>query len=274
MFAKAEFVAVSDIHMRHADDDRGQVLLDVIDACAEARVPCFALLGDIFDFCLGSGAYFREKFARIGERLESLAARGTRVFFVEGNHEFNMAGMGWRGVEFVSETPARRGHAWTSPSGARLVMTHGDLFNAPASYLAFRSLIKAAPTLTAVSMVPGKLMDAYALGHAKVSRSRDPYRTLDESAIFEDARKFALEQSADHLLFGHFHMPWAVPVARTGDQLMLCMDSWDKPNLLLFDGREFHRGFSSGPGRPLEFYPALGKSLRGDRTQSSDLIPR
>lgn len=259
MFSKAEFVAVSDIHLQHAGDDRSRVLTDIIDACSAARVPCFAMLGDIFDFCLGGGAYFREKFAPIGERLESLAASGTRVLFVEGNHEFNMDAMRWRGVEVMSETETRRGLAWQSDSGSRIVMTHGDLFHAPASYLAFRKLIKSAPALLAVSMVPGAFMDAYALRHAKISRSRDPYRTLDENAILEDARKFAVAQNADHLLFGHFHMPWAVPFGNgnEGQGLMLCMDSWDKPNLLLFDGQQFHRGFSAGPGQPLSFSPAL-----------------
>jgi len=271
MFSKAEFVAVSDIHLQHAGDDRSRVLVDIIDACTAAKVPCFALLGDIFDFCLGGGAYFRKKFSTIGERLESLAAGGTRVLFVEGNHEFKMNAMGWRGVEVVSETESRRGLAWRSASGARIVMTHGDLFHAPAAYLAFRRLIKSTPTLMAVSMVPGFLMDAYALRHAKVSRSRDPYRTLDEAAILDDARKFAVAQNADHLLFGHFHMPWTVPIGaerrHQRESLMLCMNSWDKPNLLLFDGEGFHRGFCSGPGQPLVFSPA-----RADH--NSDLIPR
>ncbi len=269
MFTKAEFVAVSDIHLERPTDVRGQVLIEVIDACAAARVECFALIGDIFDFCLGNTRYFQKKFAPISQRLEALAAGGTRVIFIEGNHEFNMAGMGWRGVEVISESNANPGKIWQSKSGKKILMTHGDLFQAPRAYLAFRRAIKSRVFLSAISAVPGAALDAYALRHAKVSRSRDPYRTLDDAAILGDARKFAVAQNADHLLFGHFHMPWAVPIdigvaagnrnnlenpVNPGNQaLILCMDSWDKPNVLVFDGQEFHRGFTSGPKQPFGF---------------------
>ncbi len=262
MFTKAEFVAVSDIHLNHTSDERGQVLLEVIDACIASRVSCFALLGDIFDFCLGGTSYFLKKFAAVGDRLEALAANGTRVVFIEGNHEFDLAKMGWRGVEVVSESETERGLTWRTSSGKKIVMTHGDLFYAPASYLTFRKLIKSRPSLFAVSMVPGPLMDAYALRHARVSRSRDPYRVINEGAILNDARKFAAEKDADHLLFGHFHIPWTEPLqSGSREGLMLCMNSWDKPNVLIFDGKEFHRGFAGRPGKPMDFSPALRAQL-------------
>ncbi len=261
MFTNAEFVAVSDIHLEHPGDDRGQVLLEVIDACISANVQCFALLGDIFDFCLGGTDYFSKKFAAIGERLEALAASGTRVIFIEGNHEFDLAKMRWRGIEVVSESERERGMKWRSASGKEILMTHGDLFYAPNSYLTFRKLIKSRPSLFAVSMIPGPLMDAYALRHARASRSRDPYRIINERAILDDARKFALEKAADHLLFGHFHIPWAEALrTETSDEtstgLMLCMNSWDKPNVLVFDGKQFYRGFAAGPGQAMAFSPA------------------
>ena len=262
MFTNAEFVAVSDIHLEHPGDDRGRVLLEVIDACISSNVQCFALLGDIFDFCLGGTGYFSKKFAAVGERLEALAASGTRVVFIEGNHEFALAKMGWRGVEVVSESERERGMTWRSASGKKILMTHGDLFYAPDTYLAFRKLIKSRPSLFAVSMIPGLLMDAYALRHARASRSRDPYRIINESAILEDARKFAGEKEADHLLFGHFHIPWAEPLRDkngegSSDSLLLCMNSWDKPNVLIFDGKNFHRGFGTAPGKPMAFSPAF-----------------
>jgi UDP-2,3-diacylglucosamine hydrolase len=257
MLTKAEIVAVSDIHIRHPSDDRCALLIDLIRQCADVRVPCFALLGDIFDFCLGGGSYFRSKFQEVGAALEQLAANGTHVIFIEGNHEFSMADMNWQGVQFVSETSGNLGHVWTSPSGKRIGMSHGDLFNAPDSYLWFRKLIKSKATLYGVSKLPGVLMDTYALNHARASRSRDPYRRLDESEIFSDADNLAASHDADHMLFGHFHRPWTVPLrtisGRRENGLMLCMPSWDRPNLLVYDGENFHRAFLRKPGSIPDF---------------------
>lgn len=247
MFDKSELIAVSDIHLQRADDSRARLLLEVIDAAAQARTPCFALLGDIFDFCLGSQKYFHGKFRPLWERLENLAARGTRVIFVEGNHEFKLDAGRWRGIEVISETNTDRGIIWQARGGKKILLTHGDLFNAPREYLAFRALIKSQPTLFAASLVPGRLIDAYALQHARISRSRDDYRTLDDAAILGAAAELARQQAVDHLIFGHFHRPWAVPVdANDPARLVLCMDSWDKPNLLMFDGEKFSRGFFRG----------------------------
>lgn len=265
MFTKAEIVAVSDIHIRHPADVRSKILVNLINQCAAAQVPCFALLGDIFDFCLGDGSYFQKKYREIGTALESLAASGTHVVFIEGNHEFNMVAMQWQGVNFVSETMSSMGHTWISPSGKRIVMSHGDFFHAPDAYLWFRKLIKSKATLYGVSKLPGIVMDTYALNHARASRSRDQYRTIDETKILGDAAKLALTHDADYLLFGHFHRPWAEPIVSTGgnapgDRLMLCMPSWEQPNLLLFDGNQFHRAFLSEDKSPLEFSPAQSGS--------------
>jgi UDP-2,3-diacylglucosamine pyrophosphatase LpxH len=164
---------------------------------------------------------------------------------------------GWRGVEVVCETINERGLVWQSESGARILLTHGDLFNAPRAYLAFRTLIKAKPTLMAASFVPGMMMDAYALQHAKASRARDPYRTLDDAAILGDARAFARSKNVDHLIFGHFHRPWAVPInGGNQDQLVMCMDSWDVPNALIYDGKSFHRAFLGDNAHVVAVTPA------------------
>jgi UDP-2,3-diacylglucosamine hydrolase len=247
MFNKSEMIAVSDIHLQNMDDSRTRLLLEVIDAATAASTPCFALLGDIFDFCLGSQRYFHSKFRPLWERLETLAAGGTRVIFVEGNHEFKLNAGGWRGIEVVSETSTERGIVWRASSGTKILLTHGDLFNAPREYIAFRALIKSNPTLLAASLVPGRLIDAYALQHARISRSMDDSRTLDDAAILGAASELARQRAVDHVIFGHFHRPWAVPIQSDDPtRLALCMDSWDKPNLLMFDGKRFSRAFFGG----------------------------
>ena len=59
------------------------------------------LVGDIFDFCLGSSTYYKKKFANIGIALSDLATRGTKVIFIQGNHEVAIDFLDWKNIEFI-----------------------------------------------------------------------------------------------------------------------------------------------------------------------------
>jgi UDP-2,3-diacylglucosamine hydrolase len=115
-------VLVSDVHLQKMTDPRGALLLDLIGRIDPARTGTFVLNGDIFDFCFGDSGYYRAKYRPLGAALERLAAAGTRVVFIEGNHEFWMDAVGWRGVEIHKE----KNVCLELGAGARVRITHGD----------------------------------------------------------------------------------------------------------------------------------------------------
>ena len=249
----AALVLASDIHLRTADDERAQLLLDVLRRLAPS-VECLVLNGDIFDFCFGGSAYFRNKFAVLGAALQEVARRGTRVVFVEGNHEFHLDRLGWPDIEIVRE----RDVVVTLKSGERIKVTHGDLIKDDILYRIFRGLVKSRFAAFCARWIPGALLDGYALGHAKVSRAQDRYRRLDHGAILAAADCWLADATYDHGVIGHFHVPYAEK-RRGGIGLVVGVDCWDVPNLLVYQDGGFARIFLAGPGEP--FTPSPLESI-------------
>ena len=270
MEIRSELVVASDIHLRQADDPRSRQLLRLIESLRSPEVRHFVLLGDIFDFCLGSSNYFKSKFKWLGDALSALAARGTQVWFFEGNHEFNMEKIGWQGVQIISE-PYR---VISLKSGKRVALSHGDLMYSSWDYRVFRALVKSGTAKQAARFIPGKLIELYAFGHATVSRGRDEYRKLDHAALLTSAEKWIRQAACDVGIFGHFHVPYAetATTGGPGTVRIYSMDCWDKPNVLLCDGDRFERGFFREDGKFERIEPVSFRGLI--ETQKSVSMPR
>lgn len=243
---RAELVVVSDVHLRTIDDARSLLLRDALLRLSPA-VEHLVLNGDIFDFCSGDAPYYRAKFAALGEDLATIAARGTRVTFVEGNHEIGMRQVGWPGVDVVDD----RDLLVTLKSGVRIKVCHGDLIIEDPWYRAFRGLIKSRVGTAIARTVPGSWIDAYAMKHATISRSQDKYRTLDHGRILAAFDRWLADGGCDHGIIGHFHVPYAEP-RPGGVGCMMSVESWDRPNLLLFGDGRFARAFPRSVGERIE----------------------
>jgi UDP-2,3-diacylglucosamine hydrolase len=246
---EAPLVVASDVHLRTLEDRRGELLVDALGRLGRG-VEWLVLNGDVFDFCFGGSRYFRRKFAGLGAILEAIATRGTRVVFVEGNHEFHLDEIGWRGVEVVD-----RPIVATLRDGTRVKIAHGDLVLDDPWYRAFRGLIKSRFIRTGASLLPGSWLDGYSLRHAAVSRSRDKYRTLDHARILGAFNRWLRDEEAQHGVIGHFHVPYAER-RELGDGLLLSVESWDNPNLLVYGDGRFQRIHLAAPGVPFRAEPA------------------
>lgn len=233
----AELVVVSDIHLGHCADERGQYLLNTIHQLVKSDVRTFVMLGDIFDFTLGSSGYYRRKFAPIGAALTRLAASGTRVLFFEGNHEFNMPRFGWDGVEIIEEGD----RLIELGDGTRVLMTHGDMLYPSKVYAAFRHVVKSRLVKEVASLFPGTFLDKMTLKSAQISRAQDDSRTMNHRGLLETANRWLAGSDAQHGIFGHFHVPYAEPREDAKGKI-LSLDCWDKPNLLIYTEKEFWRG--------------------------------
>ena len=228
--------------MKSLEDARGRTLLAALDSIAVAKVATLVLLGDIFDFCLGSNRYFRRKFAPVGERLTRIATTGTRVIFFEGNHEFDLAGFGWDGVEFVGGGDLQLDIG----NGERALLAHGDMIYSSNVYKSFRWLVKSRPVKKAASTLPGNWVESFALKNSDASRAYDRFREIDHGAILGAARTWLAGRGCQHGIFGHFHVPYAEP---HGHGTIMSLDCWDKPNLLVQRPEGFARIFLDGDSR-------------------------
>ena len=254
----AELILASDIHLGRVDDVRGRLLLDVIARIDPTSTEAFVLNGDVFDFCFGESAFYREKFRALGDALSGLAAKGVRVIFVEGNHEFHMTRVGWQGVEII----AVRDFILTLKSGARIVIMHGDLLADDPWYRRFRALVKSRFAATLAKLIPGALFDALTMKYARHSRSQDEYRTLDHGRILAAFERWLTAGGFRDGIIGHFHVPYAE--RRSGGGQMMSVDCWDKPNLLLYRDGKFERVLLEREGAPFLAAPAASVLKQGN----------
>ncbi len=235
---KASLIVVSDIHLHHCDDVRALNLLTLVNRLEKLDLEYFVLLGDIFDFGLGSSKFYRRKFAPIGQALTALAQSGTKVIFFEGNHEFNLKRFGWKDVRVIESGD----HILHLQDGAKIKLAHGDMIYPSKVYAAFRQMVKSAPVKEIASLVPGRLLDRLTLKSAEISRAQDDTRKMDHLGLIETANAWLNRDDCHHGIFGHFHVPYAEP-RQNGVGKILSLDCWDKPNFLLYNEGEFYRGF-------------------------------
>ncbi len=233
----AALVVVSDIHLQSPEDMRGRLLLRLLEDIAAEPPEYLVLLGDIFDFCLGSHPFFQRKFAAIGEALSRVAAAGTKVLFIEGNHEFRMIDLPWPGVDVIENGT----YTIALKSGVKVQMAHGDMIYSHRRYKAFRRLVKSSLVTGIARYLPGPWMDRLATTGSEVSRSADQYRTIQHDHILGAVDRWLENGAGDYGIFGHFHVPYAEP--RRDGRLggVYSVECWDKPNVLAFRQGAFFR---------------------------------
>lgn len=230
---------VSDIHLNHPEDDRSRLLLDLLEGARLSEVEYLVLMGDIFDFCLGSHPYFQKKFSLIGKALERVAASGTQVIYLEGNHEFKLASLPWKGVQVISEGT----YTIRLKSGETVQMAHGDLIYSHNMYRAFRRLVKS-PLVTGIArFLPGAWMDQLATKGSEVSRAQDQYRQIEHDRILGAVDQWLENGAGDFGIFGHFHVPYAEPRRDGKAGGLFSVESWNRPNVLALREGRFYRYF-------------------------------
>ncbi len=247
----APLLVVSDIHLNHAEDNRSQLLLNLLKGASQSEVEYLVLMGDIFDFCLGSHPYFQRKFSPIGKALEQVVESGTQVIYLEGNHEFKLASLPWKGVQVISEGT----HTIRLKSGDTVQMAHGDLIYSHNMYRAFRQVVKS-PLVTGIArLLPGAWMDKLATKSSEVSRAQDQYRAIEHDKILGAVDAWLEGGTGDYGIFGHFHVPYAEPRRDKRKGGLYSVESWDRPNVLAFRDGRFYRYYFD-PRREQAWEPA------------------
>lgn len=231
-------IIVSDCHLTNPNDQRTRSFLNLCQQAESSDAEYFLLLGDIFDFILGSKKYYQQKYEIIGKALEKVAKTGTKVIYLEGNHEADIVHLPWKGITFVSEGT----HFIKLKDGIKLQMAHGDLIYSDLAYRRFRAVVKSKAFRGAVRLLPGKQIDKLFLKSSEISRSQDNYRSFNHKALFDALDQWLNEGQSDYGLFGHFHLPYAEKAVKSAGELF-SVESWDNPNVLTLEQDGFFRYF-------------------------------
>ncbi len=227
-------VFMSDLHLRSAADPTSKLLLTLLTYLRRYELHTLALLGDVFDFCLGNHQYFHRKFAFCAEALQGCAAQ---VLLLEGNHEFHLAANNWLPAEISTAFD----YCLPLPDGGSVQLTHGDLLLPERSYRLVRYLLKARTTGLLAARLPGKLLDTISAKVAALSRRHSTAHDCDTRRVQHYAAAWIDRSPAQTGIFGHFHLPLAC--RSPYGKLLLGLDAWTVPNFLIYNAGKFYRAY-------------------------------
>ncbi len=168
------------------------------------------LLGDLFQVWVGERRYETPEIRAVVAALESLAAAGLRLDYIEGNRDFFLAGSPYAALfaSVGSEVAFATG-------GRRYLAVHGDGLNErDRQYRFWRWLSKSRPSRWAMRRLPGWLAGwTVHRVERELAQTNFEHKTrVPDEAIRRYARR-RLAEGHDVLLLGHYHQErrWDLP---------------------------------------------------------------
>lgn len=198
-------IFLADAHLHDPADLNYRLLLRFLDEL-QGQVDILCILGDLFDFRVGLPALPFSEQEPVLEALARLSRAGTRLIYLEGNHDFHL------GAGFAARIGAE---LYTRPvvveiQAKRLLLCHGDLIN-PADWryrLLYLTLHNRAAAL-AGRMLPAVLVQGLRRRLQHTSRSRYSRNRVrwDSQEIITAYGNSVRQQGYDAVVLGHFHQP-------------------------------------------------------------------
>ena len=227
-------VIMSDLHLHTATDPTSRLFVAVLTQLRRYELHALALLGDVFDFCLGNHRYFQQKFSFCAPALHHCA---QRVLLLEGNHEFHLTHGKWLPAEIHTSFD----YCLSLPDGNSIQLTHGDLLLPDRAYRLLRLMLKARLSGQLAACLPGPMLDRLSARVAALSRRRSHNQECDTQRVQHYAAAWIDACGASTGIFGHFHLPL---VCRSPQgKLLLGLDAWTRPNFLLYSAGKFYRAY-------------------------------
>jgi UDP-2,3-diacylglucosamine hydrolase len=204
-------VVVSDVHMRHPEDERTKLFCNFLSELP----PCdtLILLGDIFDFINARQHFYYDYWRKVFSQLSRLRESGVKVVFIEGNHDY--------GFQYGTHPSVKScfdfcGDFWGKLSHGQLgelLLLHSDDVVCPPSYRLFRGLVKSRLFQWLASPIPGATTQSLFSKVATASRSKDDYRRLSSQFLTDCVDELLTAQipklacEPNLCVFGHIHVP-------------------------------------------------------------------
>jgi UDP-2,3-diacylglucosamine hydrolase len=213
---KAIFLA--DAHLRQPEDRNYQRLLEFLDQ--QQDLDALFLLGDIFEFWLGYKHLTFTAYIPLLDKLRRLTETGTKIYFVEGNHDFHLG-------PYFTETlggtviPDQQLINW---DGKKILLCHGDLLNPNPNYQRLRSLWRSGLIRFLSKIVHPDPVWAFGIWLSNMSKKRHPKsHSWDPTSLLLPFAKEEFAKGADIVACGHFHQPLD---KRIEDKQLIAVGDW------------------------------------------------
>lgn len=197
---------LSDLHICDESDANAKNFIHFLENIVTSE-DSLVLGGDIFDLFVSSKSHFLYKFQKIISALERRAQNGTKIYYLEGNHDFLMRDLFKSRANFFHDEAQFE----LDLAGKRFFISHGDLVNTKDyGYLFLRFLLRSFLVRVLIVLVPGSWIGKIGQKSSDVSRK---YTSIESTAyaakVRELFRRYAEEKFTvgnDFVLMGHTHI--------------------------------------------------------------------
>jgi UDP-2,3-diacylglucosamine hydrolase len=198
---KQKLVVISDLHLWGPHDPLYRGLIRFLDSYLHYNDKLF-IVGDLFDLFVGNKEYFKNKYKELLSKLDHLKFKNIEVFYIEGNHDFQIEGVFQKMKHF---------HVYGEELhyeffGKKIYFSHGDMINwGDFGYMAWRFFTRSLVTQGIIEAIPGSILGKLGEKLSITSREYSFKKNIDVIKIF---RNFACEKiysGYDYVVLGHSH---------------------------------------------------------------------
>ncbi|MFA7403838.1 MAG: UDP-2,3-diacylglucosamine diphosphatase [Pelobacteraceae bacterium] len=216
-------IFIADAHLVSPEDTNYRLLLSFLHEL-EGTVDTLYIMGDLFDFWLGFPSHPFTQYDDVLDALERLVARGCRLVYFEGNHDFHL------GAIFSQRLKAEIhvGPAIKTVQGKRLYVCHGDQINREDRlYRLLRFLLRTRLVAASVRHFPPAWAQKIRERLQKRSQAGYVAKTTrwDYRRILLDFAGSLEKQGCDGLVTGHFHLALQEELPETSF-MVLALGDW------------------------------------------------
>jgi UDP-2,3-diacylglucosamine pyrophosphatase LpxH len=223
MKRELDIVIISDVHL----GTYGCHAKELLNYLKSIEVETLILNGDFIDMWQFSKRYFPKDHMLVIQRILKMAAKGTKVYYITGNHDDHLR----RYSDFSSGNIHLRDKLILQLKGKKYWIFHGDVFDVFIKYSPFIAKLggKGYDWLIYINRFINKIR--MAVGYSRMSFAKKVKDAVKEAvkfiSDFEDtAIKLAFEQNYDYVVCGHIHRPQMRSVEQD-DKVVTYLNSGD-----------------------------------------------
>ena len=204
MKRNVELVVLSDVHL----GTYGSHAKELVNYLQSVKPQTLVLNGDIIDIWQFRKRYFPKSHLQVIKKIISLAAKGTEVFYITGNHDeklrkFSPVNLG--NISIVDKLVLNL-------DGRKAWIFHGDVFDASIQHTKW--IAKLGGWGYDFLIVFNRFINWWLakLGKPKYSLSKKIKNSVKKAVSFvsnfeETAAQLAIENDFDYVICGHIHQP-------------------------------------------------------------------
>jgi UDP-2,3-diacylglucosamine hydrolase len=201
------FYFISDLHLRSAKEPVAQYLEKFLKTIPQPG-DTLVLGGDIFDLFVGNKSAFKDAFSGVLAAIEACATRSIKIFYAEGNHDFQLSGI------FTHQDIKICDDAFALEINARKIwIAHGDRIDPEDyGYKLLRFTTRTFLVRALIWILPNPWLRAIGQWSSRQSRKYNSVERLS-SARSQRTRNLFIDYAAakwaegfDWVLLGHSHL--------------------------------------------------------------------